>query len=190
MLWCLIHVPFFPINGVNTTHGTHVLKRKISSPMFLCLFSPSFLSLLASSPSSPPPSHGLRELLAIWTLALHCEHSLIASVLPTASQASQHGAPAVCLICHCSVVIHCGKKQRRNEERENLYKGCPCFLKPAVASSVFCSSPPQLLVLLTARDNQWCTQPDYFLSCFKIVLFCLFSVGDDPFTAPLLLYLS
>lgn len=84
---------------------------------------------LISSPSSPPPSHGLRELLAIWMLALYCEHSLIASVLPTASRASQHGAPAVCLICHCSVDIHCEKnteekwrewRRERTREREHL----------------------------------------------------------------------
>lgn len=39
-----------------------------------------------------PPSRGLREVLAIWMLLLYCERSLIASVLPTASPTSQHGA--------------------------------------------------------------------------------------------------
>lgn len=54
--------------------------------------------------------------------------------------------------------------------------------------------PPQLLVLPTARDNQWCAQADCFLSCFKIVLSCLSSAGGDeggdPFTDPLLFHLS
>lgn len=91
------------------------------------------------------------------------------------------------------------KKQKRNGENDRqgetqrgraFIKGCPGFQKAAVASSVFCPSPSQLLVLLTARDNQWCTQPDLFSSCFKIVLLCLFSAEDDPFTAPHLLCLS
>ena len=73
---------------------------------------------LVSSPTSPPPSHGLRELLAIWMLALYCEHSLIASALPAASRASQHGAPAVCLICHCSVDIHRETKNKKTAEEE------------------------------------------------------------------------
>lgn len=102
------------------------------------------------SPSSSPPSHGLRELLAIWMLALYCEHSLIASVLPTVSQASQHGGPAVCLICHCSVVIHCKKKKTvkrmidRGKERER--EGERAFTKrwpmlPQVCSLVVCFLP-------------------------------------------------
>lgn len=105
-----------------------VKTQNLFNHLFL-LFLP-FIPPLLSSPSSLPPSHGLRELLAIWMLALYCEHSLIASVLPTASRASQHGAPAVCLICHCSVDIHCEKKtaekwrewlrerNRRETERE------------------------------------------------------------------------
>lgn len=109
---------FISTNSVETTYDTHVLKHKIFSPTFLWLFSP-FFPFLVSPPSIPPllhlPSHGLGELLAIWMLAVYCEHSLIASVLPTASRASQHGAPAVCLICHCSVDIHCEKKKNRRE---------------------------------------------------------------------------
>lgn len=54
--------------------------------------------------------------------------------------------------------------------------------------------PPRLLVLLTARDNQWCAGADCFSSCFKIVLSCLSSAGGeeegDPFTDPLLFHLS
>lgn len=173
-----------------------MLKCKISSPMFLCPPPP------IPSPSSSPPSHGLRELLAIWMLALYCEHSLIASALPTVSQASQHGAPAVCLICHCSVVIHCKKKEKnrmkrmidrgkeREGGRESIYKGAAhassslqshhLFSAPLLLGSLFFSQPETINGVLN----------HYFLSCLKIVLFCLFSVGDAPFTAPLLLYLS
>ena len=71
--------------------------------------------------------------------------------------------------------------RERAKEREKwrggaFIKSCPSFQKPAVVSSVFCPSPSpsQLLVLLAARANQWRAQPDFALSCFKIVLFCLF----------------
>ncbi len=152
MCFSASYVFLFSTSGVETTYNTHVLKRKISSPTFPCLFSP----FLSSSPSSPPPSHGLGELLAIWMLALHCEHSLIASVLPTASRASQHGAPAVCLICHCSVDIHCEKTEEKWRERlregGNIYKRLSklleasgriiCFLSLSLAlSSLFFSQP-------------------------------------------------
>lgn len=124
-------------------------------------------------------------------LALYCGDSLIASVLPTASRASQRGAPAVCLICHCSVDIRCErkkKKQRRNgeTERERLYKrtsklpegsGCIiCFL----SLSASCSSRSQ------RRSMVYSTRP--LSSSLNIVLLCLFPAGDDTFTAPRIFY--
>lgn len=80
----------------------------------LCLF-------LLSSPPRPPaptPPRGLREVLAIWMLLLYCERSLIACVLPTASQTSQHGALAACLISHYLDVIHCKKKKKKERGRK------------------------------------------------------------------------
>lgn len=68
-------------------------------------------------PSPLTPSHGLREVLAIWMLLLYCERSLIASALPTASPTSQHGALAVCLISHYLHVIHCKEKRGRKKEK-------------------------------------------------------------------------
>lgn len=72
---------------------------------------------------SPPltPPHGLREVLAIWMLLLHCERSLIASALPTASQTSQRGALAACLISHHLDVIHCEKRERGNKGKRRAW---------------------------------------------------------------------
>lgn len=89
----------------------------------------SFLPPLVSSPSSPPPSHGLRELLAIWMLALYCEHSLIASAAPH-SQSGQSAWGPGCLPYLPLLSRHTlRKKQRRNgesdgeSERERERKG-------------------------------------------------------------------
>lgn len=138
---------------------------------FLCLFL-SFPFPSCIIPLFPPPFHSLGELLAIWILALYCEHSLIASVLPTAGRASQHGALAVCLICHCSVDIHCKrKKKKRNGEsdwerethtqkhkeraRENIYKRLSklpeasrliiCFLSLSLPLSFLFFSQPETI---------------------------------------------
>lgn len=103
------------------------------------LFSLSLVPLV-SSPSSLPPSpwpQGTVSYLDAGALLW----ALIASVLPTASRASQHGAPAVCLICHRSVHKHSEKTGEEWNERlrkREFIKGCPSFPKPAVVSSVFC----------------------------------------------------
>lgn len=126
--------------------------------------------------------------------------------------------PLVCLICCCSVVIHCREERKRRWgggglERRNEEEGERISQKAVRASWSLQSHhllsapppplprlpPPRLLVLLTARDNQWCAQAVCFSSCFKIVLSCLSSAGvvvgrgdegDDPFTDPLLFHLS
>ena len=155
---------FSTTSGLETTSDTLVLERKTFTSTFICLFF-SFFPLLASSPSSPPLSHGLRELLAIWMLALYCEHSLIAPLLPTASQASQHGAWVVCLICHTYT-----EKRREMDSRiepgnwQSEYKRLWKLLE--ASSHIICFLSPslsvvQLLVLLTVGDNQWCAEPDF-----------------------------
>lgn len=110
----------------------------------MCLF-PPFFPLLVSSPLLstyfPWPQGAVSYLDAgalLWAL-IDC-----LSLLPTSSQASQHGARAVCLICHCSVNVLCEKTEEQWRARLSgraFIKGCPSLQKPAVISSVFCPSP-------------------------------------------------
>ncbi|KAG7453756.1 hypothetical protein JOB18_048657 [Solea senegalensis] len=56
----------------------------------------------------------LGKLDAAWASSSFCFERLLWSTEELAGRASQHGAPAVCLICHRSVDIQLLKIQRRN----------------------------------------------------------------------------
>lgn len=169
---CCMHVSYFyQWRGNNLWHPCAKAQNLFNLHLPL-----HFLFFLHHPLYHPPLFHlllcGLRELLAIWMLALYCEHSLIASVLLTASRDSQHGAPTVCFICHRSVHIHCEKTEeewsKRLREREFI-KDCPSFRSQELYHLFSVPHPLSLswlLVLLTARDNQWCTQPDF--SCLVL----------------------
>lgn len=163
-----------------------------SSPAFFS----SFIPLLVSSPSSPALPLGLGELLAVWMLALYCEHSLIDSLLPTASQASQHGAPGFLATRSGQHTQEEEKKKKTEEERrlwlnrgtktESVYKKRLSKF-PEASSRIICFSLPLCRSAPRSshsRRRSMAYSTSLHLSCFKIVLLCLFSAGDDPFTDP------
>lgn len=138
-------------------------------------------------------------------LLLYCERSLIAPALPTASQTSQHGALAACLISHCLGVIHCKKKKRergrkkekRQERLEKSLRSRGCERAAAASSSL---QPRHLFSvglqlgafsLLPASQDQ-CAQSDFPSSSFHTNR-CSISGwgggGDDAFTVTSLVLL-
>lgn len=151
---------------------------------FRCL-PPSPPFFLHHPPSSPPPSRwpeGAGSSLDAGALLW----ALIDYLCAPHSQSGQSAWGPGCLPYQSCKKT---RKQYRMDWKREFIKACPHFLKSAVVSSAVCPSRcfSGLLVLLAARDNQWCTQADF--SCLVLVLVCLFSAGDDPFTA-LHLYLS
>lgn len=189
---------FVNANGPEISYDSLAFKQEKKNDPFTYLFPPSsaafspFIPLLASSPSSPALPHGLGELLAVWMLALYCEHSLIDSLLPTASQASQHGVPG-CLATLSGQHAQGDKKKRKKSNGDSDWTEEPrrrASIKrlskfPEASSRIICFSLPLCRSVPRSSHSQrrsMAYSTSLHLSCFKIVLLCLFSAGDDPFT--------
>lgn len=122
----------------------------------------------ASSPSSPPPSRWPRGAVSTLEVgALLCEHSLITSVLPTASRGSQHGVRTALSV----------KRRERISTRVLRQQSCRLQSVPFPVSLdfLFFSQPETINGVLDQSS--------------LLVFVCVFSAGDAPFTA-LHLYLS
>lgn len=110
------------------------------------------------------------------------------------SQSGQSAWGPRCLVTTWST---CTETQKRNGEEDweetlktetAFIKGCPSFQRPAVISVFslprFCRLAPRSSHC-QRRSMVYSTR--LHSSCFKIVLLCFFSAGEDPFTDPQLL---